>query len=184
VKSVNRQCALLGLLAFGGILPASTGIRSELGADAPHRRAAPVLPIHGRPAIARSAGNGGSSGQPQEGAAPDAGLKALLPHNKISQPEHGHRVYRYLLRGFKDSLPRPGLECRHHLYILMSRGFARSDRDHGLARAPRARMAPIQHPGCWVFASRRLKAALARETGRPNNDRVRSSIPYRIEPSN
>jgi putative transposase len=50
------------------------------------------------------------------------GLKALSPRTKTSQPERGHRVYPYLLRGLKIDRP-DQVWCADITYISMFRGL-------------------------------------------------------------
>jgi len=72
------------------------------------------------------------------------GIRSLCPQPKTTTPNKAHPVYPYLLARPSGHSTQPGLGGRHHLHPLQKRILVLG-RDHGLALAKSAVLAPRQH---------------------------------------
>ena len=121
--SVRRRCALVGV-ARSGVYRQAGRRGGRSGGDAPHRRTASRTSVLRLVANDLRTQQGRPQGQPQAGAAADAGdgIEALVPRPGTSKAAPGHKIYPYLLRGLKITEPNH-VWAADVTYIPMACGF-------------------------------------------------------------
>ena len=119
--SLSRQCRLRA--GRSSLYYSRRGRRrGDAGADSPHRRALPEVPVFARRMALHCAARVCASG----GAGPQSdrlmGLQAIYRAPRTSAPHAEHRVWPYLLRGL--AIERPNhVWCADITYIPVQRGF-------------------------------------------------------------
>ena len=103
---LTRQAAAAEAQPEQRLLPAPAGVAGRSGDHAADRRAASGLPVRGQPDAARSAARRGRRDRPPARVATmmkRMGIEALYRRPNTSKPAPGHKIYPYLLRGWRSS---------------------------------------------------------------------------------